>query len=314
MIEHKVLVTRRIPKKGLELLEKVAEVEVFGGDVPMSREALLERVPDVQGIICMLDDVMDAGLIDSARKLLAVSAYSVGFNNIDVSAATKNGIVVTNTPGVLREATADLTWALLMACARKVPSSDTYVRRGNFKGWSPELFLGREVAGRTIGIIGMGDIGAAVARRAKGFGMRVLYHNRTRSAREDEVGAELVTLDELLGRSDFISLHVPLSDMTFHMIGERELSLMGPTTILVNTSRGKIIDEGALVKALKDGKIAGAALDVYENEPSLSPGLADLDNVVLTPHIGSATFEARERMSIIAAKNLVNCARGQATR
>jgi len=223
-----------------------------------------------------------------------------------VDEATRRGILVTNTPGVLTGATADLTWALLLACARRIPRSDRFVREGKFVGWSPTLLLGREVHGRTIGIIGLGDIGTAVARRAKGFGMKILYHNRKRDLKtEEELGATYVSIEGLLRNSDYVSLHVPLTTDTRHMIGEREIALMKPTAILLNVSRGEVVDEAALTKSLREGRIDSAGLDVYEKEPALSPRLAELENVVLAPHTGSATYEARDRMAVMAAEDLV---------
>jgi glyoxylate reductase len=222
--------------------------------------------------------------------------------------------MVTNTPGVLKEATADLAWALLMAAARKIPQSDRFVREGRFRGWSPEMFLGYDVYGKTLGIVGLGDIGAAMARRDRGFGMEVIYHNRKESSRAGDVGATLVPLDDLLCRSDFVSMHVPSTSQTRHLIGERELGLMKRTAILVNASRGDVVDEAALVRALREGTIAAAGLDVYENEPRLAPGLADLENVVLTPHTGSATHETRDRMAVMAARNLIDALEGRRPR
>ena len=305
MIRPQVLVTRRIPRAGMKILEEGALVDVNEQDALMPHEELLRRVKGKDGVLCMLSDRMNGEVMEAGTGLKVISTYAVGYNNIDVREATRRGILVTNTPEVLREATADLAWSLLMAVARKIPSSDRFVREGRFAGWGPELFLGHEVHGQTLGIVGMGDIGSAVARRARGFDMKVLYHNRTANPLAGEIGAELVPLDELLRRSDFISLHVPSTPQTKHLIGPRELGLMKSTAIIINASRGEIIDEAALVVALREGRIAGAGLDVYEREPLLSPGLADLDNVVLTPHTGSGTFEARDRMAIMAARNLL---------
>ncbi len=311
MIRPQVLVTRRIPQAGMKILEEGAIVDVNELDAPMPREELLRRIRGKDGVLCMLSDRMDGEVMNAGAGLKAISTYAVGYNNIDVREAARRGILVTNTPGVLREATADLAWSLLMAVARKIPQSDRFVREGRFAGWGPELFLGHEVHGRTLGIVGLGDIGSAVARRARGFDMKVLYHNRTANPRAREIGAELVPLDDLLRRSDFVSLHVPSTPQTRHLIGPRELGLMKNTAIIVNAARGEIIDEAALVIALREGRIAGAGLDVYEGEPLLSPGLADLDNVVLTPHTGSGTYAARDRMAIMAAGNLLTALRGE---
>jgi glyoxylate reductase len=311
MSRPQVLVTRRIPRAGMDLLEEAADVEVNDRDSAMPREELLRRIRGKDGVLCMLSDRMDGEVMDVGARLKVIATYAVGYNNIDVREAAKRGILVTNTPGVLREATADLAWSLLMAVARKIPPSDRFVRDGKFTGWGPELFLGHDVHGGTLGIIGLGDIGSAVARRGRGFDMRVLYHNRGPSPRAGDIGAELVPLDELLRRSDFISLHVPSTPQTRHLIGPKELQAMKSTAILVNISRGEVVDEAAHVVALKERRIAGAGLDVYENEPALNPGLADLDNVVLTPHTGSATYGARDRMATMAARNLLTALRGE---
>lgn len=311
MARPKVLLTRRIPKAGMSILEERSELDIGEQDGPMGRDELLGHVRGVDGLLCMLSDRIDRELIDSAPNLKVISNYAVGTNNIDLQASADRGIIVTNTPGVLREATADLAWALLMAAARRIPESDRLVRSGEWQGWGPEQMLGRDVFGSTIGIIGMGDIGAAVARRAKGFGMDLLYHNRRPSPAAKELGAMLVPLDELLRRSDFVSLHVPSTGETKHLIGEAELAMMKPTAILVNASRGTVIDEAALVRALKEKRIAAAGLDAYEDEPRLAPGLAELDNVVLTPHTGSATHATRERMAVMAAEDLLSVLEGR---
>jgi len=303
----RVLITRRVPEAGLRVLEGKVDMDIFEEDRPISREELLHRVSGIEGLYCLLSDRIDGEVIEAAGDQLQIIAnYAVGYNNIDVDLATEKGILVTNTPGALREATADLTWALLMAVARKIPQSDRFVREGRYLGWGPKLMLGYPVQGMTIGIVGMGDIGAAVARRAMGFDMRILYNSRSpKPDIEGEVGAERADMDRLLRESDFITLHVPLTPETMHLMGERELEMMKETAVLVNMARGEVIDEKALVSALKDGSIGGAGLDVYENEPSLSPGLSDLENVVLTPHTGSATFPSRDTMAIMAAENLL---------
>jgi len=309
----KVLITRRIPDVGLEILEKHVEADIFEGEAPISREELKRRIGGVEGLLCLLSDRIDDEVMDEAGpQLRVISNYAVGYNNIDVEAATARGIAITNTPGALREATADLSWALLMAAARRIPESDRFMRVGKFVGWGPKLLLGHDVWGKTLGIVGMGDIGTAVARRARGFGMRVLYHNRRRNAiLEKEVGTEYKSLDDLLKESDFISLHVPLTPQTHHLIGEREIELMKENAILINVARGEVVDERALVEALGTRRIAAAGLDVYENEPQMTPGLAELDNVVLTPHTGSATFGSRDLMAIMAANDLISALKGK---
>jgi len=302
-----VLITRRIPDPGLRMLEGRVDMDIFEGEAPIPRDALMEMIGGKDGILCLLSDRVDSGVIDAAGDgLRIISNYAAGYNNIDVAHATTRGIMVTNTPGALREATADLTWALLMAAARRIPESDRFMREGRFLGWGPMLLLGHDVYEKTIGIVGMGDIGAAVARRAKGFNMRILYNSRVRKpAIEEEVGAEYATLEEILQESDFVTLHVPLTPETRHLIGAMELDTMKDTAILVNMARGDVISEGELVMALKERRIAAAGLDVYEREPEMHPGLAELDNVVLTPHTGSATFESRSRMAVMAAGNLL---------
>jgi glyoxylate reductase len=313
MSKFKVLVTRRIPDSGLKILTETCDLDIFEGEAPISRDVLLKRIKGKDGLLCLLSDKIDKEVVAAGgMSLKVISNYAVGYNNIDVEETTKSGVLVTNTPGVLTDATADLTWALLLACARRIPKSDSLVRDGRFVGWSPTLLLGREVYGKTLGIIGMGEIGAAVARRAKGFGMKTIYHNRKRDPEtEKELGAMYVSVDDLLKNSDYVSLHVPLTPETRHLIGEKELAMMKPTAILLNASRGEVIDEKALIKALKEGRIDSAGLDVYEKEPRLSPGLAELDNVVLTPHTGSATYESRDRMAVMAAENLVAGLRGE---
>jgi glyoxylate reductase len=313
MSKFKVLVTRRIPDSGLKILIETCDLDIFEGEAPISRDVLLKRIKGKDGLLCLLSDRIDKEIVAAGgRSLKVISNYAVGYNNIDVEEATKSGVLVTNTPGVLTDATADLTWALLLACARRIPKSDSLVRDGRFVGWSPTLLLGREVYGKTLGIIGMGEIGAAVARRAKGFGMKTIYHNRKRNPEaEKELGAMYVSVDDLLRNSDYVSLHVSLNPETRHLIGEKEFAMMKPTAILLNASRGEVIDEKALIKALKEGRIDSAGLDVYEKEPRLSPGLAELDNVVLTPHTGSATYESRDKMAVMAAENLVAGLRGE---
>jgi glyoxylate reductase len=309
---YKVFVTRRIPEAGLQLLEKECDVTVNPEDRVLSKAEIIAGVRGKDGLLCLLTDRIDGEVMDASPRLKVISNYAVGFDNIDVRAATQRGIVVTNTPGVLTETTADLAWALLMAAARRIVEADRFTRAGRWAGWAPMLMLGRDVWGKTLGIVGMGRIGTAVARRARGFGMRILYHSRTRKPQlEGELGAEWTDLKTLLAQSDFVSLHVPLTDKTHHLIGEPELRLMKPTAYLINTSRGPVVDEKALVKALKEGWIAGAGLDVFEAEPKLHPGLAGLDNVVLAPHIGSASHETRGKMAVMAANNLLTVLKGR---
>jgi glyoxylate reductase len=312
MSKPKILLTGRIPDGVTAVLEKDCDVESNKDDRPMERAALLELVQDKEGIISMITDRIDGELMDRAPRLRMIAAMAVGYDNIDIGAATARGIPVSNTPGVLTDATAELAFALVLAAARRVVEMDGLTRRGGFRYWAPMLFLGTEVTGKTLGIIGLGRIGKAVARRARGFNMKVLYHNRERidAADERELKTEYADLERLLRESDFVSLHVPLTEETKHLIGGRELALMKPTAFLINTSRGPVVDEKALVKVLRERKIGGAGLDVYENEPALTPGLAELDNVTLLPHVGSGTLETRTRMAVLAVENLLAGLRG----
>ncbi len=303
-----VLITCRLPE---DILARIsAQHTVIGHflETPMAPERLREAVVDCQGILCTISDTIDADVLDSAPSLKLVANFGVGFNNIDVETASQRGILVTNTPGVLTHATADLTMALILAVSRRMVEGDRMVREGKFQFWAPFHFLGNEVSGKTLGIIGLGRIGRAVARRAAGFGMNILYHNRRRlpPEREAAIQVEFTDLESLLSESDFVSLHVPLTGETHHLIGGRELSFMKPDAFLINTARGPVVDERALLEALKRGAIAGAGLDVYENEPELTPGLSELTNVVLLPHVGSATVETRRKMAAMAVENLLS--------
>lgn len=313
-MKPRILVTQYIPEEGLAALRKEGEV-VFcpHPERPPTREELLEAVKGADALLCALTDTIDAEVLEAAPELTVIANLAVGYNNIDVAAATARRVPVTNTPGILTETTADLTWALLLAVARRVVEGDRYMRSGRFQAWQPMLLLGNDVYGKTLGIVGLGRIGAAVARRARGFDMRVLYHNRRRAgaALEEELGARCVPLDRLLRSSDFVTLHAPYTPETHHLFGPRELALMKPTAYLVNAARGPLVDEAALVAALREGRLAGAALDVYEREPELTPGLAELENVVLAPHIGSASRETRARMAVMAAQNVLAALRGK---
>jgi glyoxylate reductase len=309
MAKFKVFLTRRIPQPAIDKLLKSNIDLVFNEeDRVLTKEEIIEGVKGKDGLICLLTDTIDSEIMDHAGPQLKIIAnYAVGYNNIDVPAANARNIPVTNTPGVLTDTTADFTMALILAIARKIVVSDKFTREGKFKGWGPLLQLGTDVFGKTIGIIGCGRIGSAVAQRAaKGFQMKVIYFDTKRFPElETELGMEFCSLDELLRTSDFISLHIPLTEKTKHLIGQKELSKMKSSVFLINTSRGLVIDEKALVKALQDKQIAGAALDVYEHEPELTPGLAELDNVVVSAHIASASIETRTKMGLIAVENLL---------
>jgi glyoxylate reductase len=302
-----VLVTGNLPDMEIARIEREHRVQVHRHDCPMERRAVLESIGDKQGLLSMITERVDTELLDRAPELKIVANFGVGYNNIDVPSATRRGIMVTNTPGVLTDATADLTMALILAVARRVVEGDQRTRQGRFRFWAPFHFLGHEITGKTLGIVGMGRIGRAVARRAAGFEMRVLYHNRNPLAAEEERNLRIhyADLKALLQEADFISLHTPLTPRTRHIIGSRELAWMKADAFLINTARGAVVDEQALLEALEQGRIAGAGLDVYENEPVLTPGLERLDNVVLLPHVGSATVETRRRMAAMAVDNLL---------
>ena len=310
----RIYVTRRIPDAGLDLLrQSYPNFAMNPEDRVLTRDELLENVRGVDGLLSLLTDQLDGEAMDAAGPTLKVIAnHAVGFDNVDLGAATARGILVTNTPGVLTEATADHAWALLFAVARRIPESENFLRAGKFTGWGPLMFLGGDVTGRTLGIVGAGRIGHAMAMKSKGFHMRVLYSDEVANATlESELGACQVSLDELLRDSDFISLHVPLLPSTRHFINRDTLRRMKRTAYLINTSRGPVIDEGALAEALRDGVIAGAALDVFENEPAVHPELLKLSNAVLTPHTASATFDTRNEMATMAAANLIAALAGQ---
>jgi len=309
----KVFVTRQIPQKGLEMLKARFEVEIGASDRNLSRREICEGTKDADALVCLLSDAIDEEILSDAKKLKIIANYAVGYNNINVEYAKEHGIFVTNTPGVLTETTADLTWALMLSVARRIVEADKFTRSGKFKGWEPELMLGSDIFGKTLGVIGAGRIGQAVMKRAIGFGMRVIYYSKSRLPLdiESNLNASYVSLEKLLKEADFVSLHVPLTKNTYHMIGEDQLSLMKRTAYLINTARGPVVDEEALVKFLKEKRIAGAALDVFENEPLLTPGLTELDNVVITPHIGSASKETREKMSVIVAENVIAALEGK---
>ena len=315
MPKPKVYVTRQLFPEAIKILEEVAQVDIFKGeDDPVPRDLLLKKVEKIDGLLPMLTDNINAELMDRAKNLKVVSNYAVGYNNIDVDAATERGIMVTNTPDVLTDTTADTAFMFLMAISRRLVEVDKYVRDGRWvKAWGPKMLLGSDVTGKTLGIIGMGRIGSALVPRAKGFRMKVIYNDMMRSPeREKSLGIEYREFDELLREADYVSVHVPLTAETQHLISERELSLMKPTAYLINTSRGPVIDEKALYKVLKNRVIAGAALDVHEKEP-VAPDdpLLGLDNIIMAPHIGSATVETRIAMAVRAATNLSSALRGE---
>ena len=309
-----MFVSRVIPEAGLAPIREATDLDLWPDELPPPRDELLRRVAGCDGILTLLTDGIDAELLDQAGpKLKVVSNYAVGFDNVDVAACTTRGIPVGNTPGVLTETTADLAWALILAAARRVAEGDRYVRAGRWRTWGPLLLLGSDVHGSTIGVVGFGRIGQAVARRAMGFGMRILYHDLGRAPEEAEreLGARFVTLDELLAESDIVSLHVNLTDVTRKLINRERLATMKPHAILVNTSRGPVVDQGALFEALRDGGIGAAGLDVTDPEPvAADDPLLTLGNCLVVPHIASATYATRGKMASMAAANLLAGLRG----
>ncbi|ACR79591.1 MULTISPECIES: 2-hydroxyacid dehydrogenase [Kosmotoga] len=309
---EKIFVTYKIPEIGLKLLSKF-NVEVNEEDRTLSKKEIIERAQDATALVTLLSDNIDAEIINALPRLKIIANYAVGFNNIDIEAAKAKGVIVTNTPDILTDASADLAMALLLATARRIVEADKFVRKGLFEGWKPELFLGIELNGKTLGIIGLGRIGKAVAKRAQAFGMKVIYHNRRPLTSEEEknLDVEYRSLEQLLKESDFISLHVPLTSETYHLLSRSKLKLMKPSAVLINTSRGAVVDEEALIEFLQQGKIAAAGLDVYENEPEVPYALKELDNVVLLPHIGSATVETRNNMAVLVAKNVLAVLEGK---
>lgn len=316
-MKKKVFVTREIPNPGLGQIEKEFSADVWRPTYPPSKKEIIERAKGSQGLVTLLSDEIDSTVLNELNQLSMIAQYAVGYDNIDVGAATSKGIMVTNTPGVLTDATADLTWTLIMASARRIVEADSYVRGGQWKvAWGPKMLLGKELAGATLGIIGLGRIGNAVAKRAKGFSMDVLFHTRSETNRTKKISKELdaknVEFNTLLRQSDIVTLHVPLTSETEGMIGERELKLMKEGSILINTSRGEVIDEKALFDALNEGHLFAAGLDVFQNEPILQDNpLLQLDNVVLAPHIGSATLATRSKMAEMCAENLSKGLKGK---
>jgi glyoxylate reductase len=312
-MKPKVFITRKIPESGISLLQQHCQVKVYPEDRVIPREELLGGVKWCDALLCLLTDRIGEDVISANINLRVISNYAVGFDNIDIKAATRRNIPVTNTPEVLTDAVAEHTFALMMATARRIPESDRFTRLGKYQGWEPMLFLGRELKGKTLGIIGLGRIGSAVAQRAaKGMGMNILYYDMKRNYEfEKTYQANFADIEHIIKESDFITVHVPLLPSTKHLFGSKQFRMMKKTAYLINTSRGPIVNEKDLVDALKNKEIAGAALDVYEFEPELSTGLVELDNVVLTPHIASATYETRAAMAELAARNVLEVLRGE---
>ncbi len=311
---HKIFVTRQIPDKGIKILKDKGWEVVVGPEGKIAREELLEKIKGVEAILSVLTEKIDGEVMEAAgQQLKIVANYAVGYDNIDVAEAKKKNIMVSNTPGVLTEAVAEHTIALLFAIAERIVEADRYTRAGKYQAWGPKLLLGADIKGKTLGIVGLGRIGTAVAQRMQdGFGVKIVYYDIHRNQElEKKFNIEYRQLDDLLKEADFVSLHTALTQETRHLINAERFKTMKPTAYLINTARGPIIDEKALVEVLKNREIAGAALDVYENEPALTPGLAELENVVLTPHIASATGETRDKMAEMAANNIIAALEGQ---
>ena len=309
-----IAVTRRIPEPALELLRETADVWVSPHDRPLDTDELHHAMAGVDAAVTLLHDRVDAACLDAAgSQLRCIANVAVGYDNIDLPAAAQRGVIVTNTPGVLTDATADLAMALILSATRRLGEGERRIRSGEPWSWDMFFLLGHGLAGKTLGVIGLGAIGQATARRARAFGMEIVYSARRRARPEVEQrlgGARALELDELLASAAVVSIHCPLTPQTRHLIDARRLALMGPDAFLVNTARGPIIDEQALARALRAGSIAGAALDVFEHEPAVHPGLLELDNVVLIPHLGSATIETRTAMAVLAAQNAIAAVRG----
>ena len=303
----KIFISREIPEIGIELLKnKGFEVSVYKKDQPIPKNELKKAIKNCDGLISMLSDKIDKEVIDSIKNCKVVANYAVGFNNIDVDYAKSKGIVVTNTPDVLTDSTADLTMALVLACARKISESEKLVRDKKFVGWKPKLFLGMELRNKYFGILGAGRIGTEVAKRAHSFGCKIIYYSNSKNDfLESELKAKKMSLNSILNKSDIISLHLPLNKNSYNLLNEERLKLLKSSAILINTARGEILDESYLIKMLNQNKIASAGFDVYQKEPNLNNEFYKLKNVVLLPHIGSATVEARNKMSLLAAKNVI---------
>ncbi|UCH52262.1 MAG: D-glycerate dehydrogenase [Pseudomonadota bacterium] len=306
-MKPKVLVTREVFDDVLDYLAKHFEVSSNQADQPLSAQELAAKLADKAGALTVLTDRIDAALLERCPQLKAVCNIAVGYNNIDLDACRAHGVMATNTPGVLDDATADFTWALILATARRLTEAEAWLRAGQWHGWKLKQFLGRDVFGATLGIVGMGRIGQSVAKRAHGFDMKILYYNRKPVSADIEQAcrARYVSLDELLAQSDIVTLHTPYSDATHHLIGAKELAKMKPSALLIHAARGGVLDDLALIAALKEQRIAGAGLDVYEGEPKLNPEFLTFKNVVLAPHIASSTERTRHRMAMLAAENLV---------
>ncbi|OGY09419.1 MAG: hypothetical protein A2782_01195 [Candidatus Blackburnbacteria bacterium RIFCSPHIGHO2_01_FULL_43_15b] len=310
----KILVTRKVPGQALEKLHEGGEVVISPFDRVLTADEIVQMGQGAEAVMTLLTDRWTGELMDALRpNLKIISSYAVGFDNIDVKAATARGILVTNTPSLeVDEAVAEFTWTLMLALSRRMCEGEDFAKKGAYHSWEPEMFLGRDVYGKTLGIVGLGRIGSVVARRARGFNMKVVYNCRNRDEKaEKELGVEYRERDQLLGESDYITLHVPLTAETRHLINAESLSKVRPTAYLINTARGAVIDEHALVEALRAGKLAGVALDVHENEPQMNPELMQMENAILTPHIASATYAVREKMAEQAVDSILKTLKGE---
>ncbi len=313
MAIKKIFIFSPIPDAGIKMLqEKGYSVDIYDGPLPIPKTVIKERSAEADALIPLLSDGIDDEIITTASKLKIIANYAVGYNNIDIRAARKKGVVVSNTPDILTPATADLTWALILAVSKRIPEADRFVRAGQFKGWGAKLLLGGDVAGKTLGIIGAGRIGRAVAKRAAGFDMPVVYFSRSRNKEfERETDATFKTLNTLLKEADFISIHCPLTEETHHLLNAKRMKQIKTGAYLINTARGSIVEETALIEALQSGRLAGAGLDVYEFEPQVPEELMHMERVVLLPHIGSGTTETRQEMSRICARNIIEVLEGR---
>lgn len=309
----KIYITRKLPIEAEQVLKaKGFNVTVFSYDRAITRKEIISGAKNCDALISLVSDPIDRFVIDGLKKVKIIANYAVGYNNIDVAYANSKGIVVTNTPDVLTNSTADLTMSLVMACARRIIESDTFMRNREFSGWKPELLLGMELKGKIFGIVGAGEIGRAVARRAKAFGCKIIYYNRSKKTEfEKELGAKKVSLNKLLETSDIISVNISLSEATYHLLNKSNMNLIKKGSVFVNTARGEVIDETHLIKMIKKKHFLGVGLDVYENEPNIREEFYDITGVVLLPHIGSATVDARKELSVLAAKNVVNVLSGK---
>ncbi len=311
-----ISITNKFPDAGLEVLRPHCELHLNESGLPPNQEKLKLMAELSNAMITYLSDKIDANVIDAGKNLKIISNYAAGFNNVDYNHAAKKGIWVTNTPGVLHETTADLTWAMMLAAARRIVPADQFTREDKFRGWEADLFLGHDIYGKTLGIVGCGEIGRAVARRALGFGMRVLYYQRNQleKYKEDSLNLDYVPLKKLIEQSDFITLHLPLNEDSRYLFGPDEFRLMKSTAVFVNAARGKVVDDKALLEAVRNNEIAAAALDVYENEPEIVKGFLNEKNILVLPHIGSASYETRDRMAVLVANNVLDALDGKKPR